>query len=114
MGGSGSFGGGGGGGGGGRSIREIDDTVRELRKENFNLKLRIYFLEERLGTSRLAAGSKDDLVQSNYDLKVSFLMDLLKANITVLASLWCFFVIRRGKQLQLWAGWGGRVHSIVE
>ena len=30
-------------------VREVDDTVRELRKENFNLKLRIYFLEERLG-----------------------------------------------------------------
>jgi len=44
-----------------------------LRKENFNLKLRIYFLEERLGTSRLAAaaaGSKEELVQSNYELKV--------------------------------------------
>ena len=77
LGGSGSFGGvGSTGAGGGRSIREFDETVRELRKENFNLKLRIYFLEERLGTSRLAAGSKDDLVQSNYDLKVSFsLMD---------------------------------------
>ena len=30
-------------------VREVDDTVRDLRKENFNLKLRIYFLEERLG-----------------------------------------------------------------
>ena len=73
FGGSGSTGGGGGGGIGGRSIREFDETVRELRKENFNLKLRIYFLEERLGTSRLAAaaaGSKEELVQSNYELKV--------------------------------------------
>jgi hypothetical protein len=77
-GGSGSFGGtgstgSGGVGGGGRSIREFDETVRELRKENFNLKLRIYFLEERLGTSRLAAasaGSKEELIQNNYDLKV--------------------------------------------
>jgi hypothetical protein len=40
--------------GGGRSLREFDETVRELRKENFNLKLRIYFLEERLGSSRCA------------------------------------------------------------
>jgi hypothetical protein len=77
-GGSGSFGGtgstgSGGVGGGGRSIREFDETVRELRKENFNLKLRIYFLEERLGTSRLAAasaGSKEELIQNNYELKV--------------------------------------------
>ena len=36
-------------GSGTSGVREVDDTVRELRKENFNLKLRIYFLEERLG-----------------------------------------------------------------
>ena len=35
--------------GSGSGVREVDDTVRDLRKENFNLKLRIYFLEERLG-----------------------------------------------------------------
>ena len=74
LGGSGSFGGvGSTGAGGGRSIREFDETVRELRKENFNLKLRIYFLEERMATSRSAGastGPKEDLIQANYDLKV--------------------------------------------
>lgn len=30
-----------------QNSREYDDTLRLLRKENFNLKLRIYFLEER-------------------------------------------------------------------
>ena len=54
------------------TMREYDETMRDLRKENFNLKLRIYFLEERLGTARLvaAAGSKEELVQNNIELKV--------------------------------------------
>ena len=54
------------------TMRECDETMRDLRKENFNLKLRIYFLEERLGTARLvaAAGSKEELVQNNIELKV--------------------------------------------
>ena len=54
------------------TMREYDETMRDLRKENFNLKLRIYFLEERLGTARLvaAAGSKEELVEHNIELKV--------------------------------------------
>jgi hypothetical protein len=58
------------------TMRECDDTMRDLRKENFNLKLRIYFLEERLGTARIvaAAGSKEELVQNNIELKVLFLI----------------------------------------
>lgn len=30
----------------GRSVRELEEQMSALRKENFNLKLRIYFLEE--------------------------------------------------------------------
>ena len=30
----------------GRSVREYEEQMTSLRKENFNLKLRIYFLEE--------------------------------------------------------------------
>lgn len=55
------------------TMREYDETIKDLRKENFNLKLRIYFLEERLGTSsRLNAtgAAKEELIQSNIDLKV--------------------------------------------
>ena len=53
-------------------VREYDGAIRDLKKENFNLKLRIYFLEERLGTARIVAqaGSKEELVQKNLDLKV--------------------------------------------
>lgn len=35
----------------GRSLREYDEKFQALRKENFNLKLRVYFLEEKLPTT---------------------------------------------------------------
>ena len=74
----------------GKTVREYDESFRELRKENFNLKLRIYFLEERLGSAAHNGGpgtpghargnsgantpqgkqSRDALLQSNMDLKV--------------------------------------------
>merc|ERR550532_2269797 len=57
-------------GSGTSGVREVDDTVRELRKENFNLKLRIYFLEERLGSSNsrwstAQVGSKEERLGSS-------------------------------------------------
>ena len=49
--------------------RPIVDLFTKLFRR---MKLRIYFLEERLGTARLvaAAGSKEELVQNNVELKV--------------------------------------------
>lgn len=41
-----------------------------LRKENFNLKLRIYFLEEK-PTSSSTMESNDSIHKQNIDLKVS-------------------------------------------
>ena len=72
----------GGGAAGGRTMREYDEGLRDLKKENFNLKLRIYFLEERLGKvpgggggDRLAAetptGENPRDSNSVMDLKVS-------------------------------------------
>ena len=55
-------------GSGGSGVREVDDTIRELRKENFNLKLRIFFLEERLGQGKKT--SADELANANLELKV--------------------------------------------
>lgn len=61
----------------GRSFRDFDEKIRILKKENFNLKLRIFFLEERLqiGSNNLMTnintkGSDDDNFQQNIDLKV--------------------------------------------
>jgi len=50
------------------SIRDYDESQREIKKENFNLKLRIFFLEERLALGE--ENSSDKLLASNIDLKV--------------------------------------------
>lgn len=34
----------------GISMKQYEEQLNSLRKENFHLKLRIYFLEEKLGT----------------------------------------------------------------
>ena len=57
-------------------VREADDTIRDLRKENFNLKLRIYFLDERLGSGASRTSSSthltpnEDLLNTNMELKI--------------------------------------------
>lgn len=53
----------------GRSLREFEEQMAGLRKDNFNLKLRIYFLEEKPSTS--AVECKPDMNKQNIDLKVS-------------------------------------------
>ena len=51
----------------GRSLREYEEQMTTLRKENFNLKMRIYFLEEKTGGT---VGDGPDLYRANIDLKV--------------------------------------------
>ena len=52
-------------------MREADDTIRDLRKENFNLKLRIYFLDERLGSKSVSSlTDQDQVLNSNMELKI--------------------------------------------
>lgn len=69
----------------GRSLREFEDQMASLRKENFNLKLRIYFLEEKPVTSSSSKNSAmnsscsnietiESLSKKNIDLKVSDLL----------------------------------------
>jgi len=52
----------------GKSMKEYDESFKEMKKENFNLKLRIFFLEERLGLGKKT--NADELLASNMDLKV--------------------------------------------
>lgn len=59
--------GGSGGGGVGRTMKEYEDLLGSLQKENFNLKLRIYFLEEQAGISQ----TDQDVVKKNIELNVS-------------------------------------------
>ena len=49
-------------------MRDYDDTFKEMKKENFNLKLRIFFLEERLGTGKKTTA--EELANNNLELKV--------------------------------------------
>lgn len=66
----------------GQSLREFDEKLQSLQKENFNLKLRIFFLEERkealgqngVGTNGSSAThakcTEDDISKYNIDLKI--------------------------------------------
>ena len=54
----------------GKTMRDYDDSFKEMKKENFNLKLRIFFLEERLGGSGKKT-TADELANNNLELKVS-------------------------------------------
>ena len=56
-------------GGPGRTMKECEDQLGALKKENFNLKLRIYFLEERMGIT----SADEDAIRKNIELKVSIL-----------------------------------------
>ncbi|CAF0905766.1 unnamed protein product [Adineta steineri] len=46
-----------------KTMREIDSEVQELKRENFQLKLRIYFLEEQNETSNVHTSSTQVLQQ---------------------------------------------------
>ncbi|KAF5306366.1 hypothetical protein FQR65_LT07390 [Abscondita terminalis] len=52
----------------GRTVKEIDEQLSSLKKENFNLKLRIYFLEEGMGSNFSAV--KEDLMKKYIELQV--------------------------------------------
>ncbi|KAL3281603.1 hypothetical protein HHI36_004810 [Cryptolaemus montrouzieri] len=52
----------------GRSVKEFEEQLGALKKENFNLKLRIYFLEERMGANFTL--DKENIVKNNVELMV--------------------------------------------
>lgn len=47
-------------------MKEYEDQLEALKKDNFNLKLRIYFLEERMNVT----SADEDAVRKNIELKV--------------------------------------------
>uniref|UniRef100_A0A670YGR5 Centrosomin N-terminal motif 1 domain-containing protein n=1 Tax=Pseudonaja textilis TaxID=8673 RepID=A0A670YGR5_PSETE len=51
-----------------RTMKDFENQITELRKENFNLKLRIYFLEDRI--QQKFDGPHDDVYRINIELKV--------------------------------------------
>ncbi|KAL1494277.1 hypothetical protein ABEB36_009901 [Hypothenemus hampei] len=52
----------------GRTVKEFEEQLTHLKKENFNLKLRIYFLEEKMGFNFTL--DKDNIVKKNIELQV--------------------------------------------
>ena len=50
-------------------MKEYEEQLATLKKDNFALKLRIYFLEERMG-QKCDRDDKDDLYRTNIELKV--------------------------------------------
>ncbi|XP_076160987.1 phosphodiesterase 4D interacting protein centrosomin isoform X2 [Ptiloglossa arizonensis] len=50
----------------GRTMKVYEDQLEALKKENFNLKLRIYFLEERMGIT----SADENAIKKNIELKV--------------------------------------------
>lgn len=55
-------------------MKEYEDQLGALKKENFNLKLRIYFLEERMGITSADEGA----IKKNIELKVRSLSECAK------------------------------------
>ncbi|XP_071517453.1 uncharacterized protein [Panulirus ornatus] len=53
----------------GRTMKEYEEQLGNLKKENFSLKLRIYFLEERMG-QKYDKEDKEELYKTNIELKV--------------------------------------------
>lgn len=53
----------------GRTMKEYEEQLGQLQKENFNLKLRIYFLEERMDHMS-GSDDKEKFVKENIELKV--------------------------------------------
>ncbi|VEN38231.1 unnamed protein product [Callosobruchus maculatus] len=52
----------------GRSIKEFEEQLSSLKKENFDLKLRIYFLEEKMGVK--FTFDRENIVKTNVELQV--------------------------------------------
>ncbi|KAI5138438.1 Cdk5 Regulatory Subunit-Associated Protein 2 [Manis pentadactyla] len=51
-----------------RNMKDFENQITELKKENFNLKLRIYFLEERM--QQAFDGPTEHIYKTNIELKV--------------------------------------------
>lgn len=78
----------------GRTMKEYEDQLEALKKENFNLKLRIYFLEERMGIT----SADENAIKKNIELKVSYRI-LLFPYIILLYCLFEYFRFHGKKKI---------------
>ncbi|XP_051158815.1 centrosomin-like isoform X3 [Leptopilina boulardi] len=81
----------------GRTMKEYEDKLCTLQKENFNLKIRIYFLEERMGIT----SADEDAIKKNIELKVeieSLKKELLEKQELLSQAATAFGVIEEQKE----------------
>ena len=73
-------------------MRDYEDSVKEMKKENFNLKLKIFFLEERLAVGK--ENRNVGLLADNIDLKVNieYLKYKERQRIYAKSSLFCLII----------------------
>lgn len=63
----------------GRCVKEYEEQLQQLQHENFNLKLRVFLLEERMGKA-LGRSDAADIIKNNIELKVE--NETLKKSLT--------------------------------
>ncbi|XP_051043993.1 CDK5 regulatory subunit-associated protein 2 isoform X2 [Phodopus roborovskii] len=90
-----------------RNMKDFENQITELKKENFNLKLRIYFLEERM--QQEFAGPTEHIYKTNIELKVE--VESLKQELQERDQL----LVKASKAVESLAeGGGSEVHRMKE
>ncbi|XP_060237202.1 CDK5 regulatory subunit-associated protein 2 isoform X5 [Meriones unguiculatus] len=89
-----------------RNMKDFENQITELKKENFNLKLRIYFLEERM--QQEFAGPTEHICKTNIELKVE--VESLKRELQERDQL----LLKASKAVESLAGGGGSEVQRVE
>uniref|UniRef100_A0A8C3WS28 CDK5 regulatory subunit-associated protein 2 n=1 Tax=Catagonus wagneri TaxID=51154 RepID=A0A8C3WS28_9CETA len=90
-----------------RNMKDFENQITELKKENFNLKLRIYFLEERM--QQEFDGPTEHLYKTNIELKVE--VESLKRELQEREQL----LIKASKAVEtLAAGGGSEVQQVKD
>ncbi|XP_076999626.1 CDK5 regulatory subunit-associated protein 2 isoform X3 [Tamandua tetradactyla] len=82
-----------------RNMKDFENQITELKKENFNLKLRIYFLEERM--QQEFDGPTESIYKTNIELKVE--VESLKRELLEREQL----LIKASKAVETLAAEGG-------
>ncbi|XP_042769875.1 CDK5 regulatory subunit-associated protein 2 isoform X6 [Panthera leo] len=90
-----------------RNMKDFENQITELKKENFNLKLRIYFLEERM--QQEFDGPTEHVYKTNIELKVE--VESLKRELQEREQL----LIKASKAVESLAeGGGSEVQRVTE
>ncbi|XP_012657916.1 CDK5 regulatory subunit-associated protein 2 isoform X1 [Otolemur garnettii] len=90
-----------------RNMKDFENQITELKKENFNLKLRIYFLEERM--QQEFDGPTEHIYKTNIELKVE--VESLKRELQEREQL----LIKASKAVETLAeGGGSEVQRVKE